>query len=516
MNEQRFESSDEIDLGKFFANFWSKRLVVVVFVVLGFAVGGVQGLFSQASSFTNTVATVHVKLNFKGAELGEYPNGSKYTPTDVIASKVLSRVYRANSLGDYGIELEEFVSAVNAYPWIPNQAALDAKYADLFSEKKLSALDRQKLDEQYQQETRNSNGRFLLLQWSGDSAAKVSKAVAHKVLADIPKQWASVSIQEYGVLDLEVVVPSKLDNYLLDTAEYIVVGDYLRDFARQLKVAALVLQQDAVVAVLKDEQTQSTVGDVGKLILNLENFHLSTLQRTFLIAPPPPRSSAESASLYLSSRQRELEEKIAEAERKSDVINRVYREYTDSAETQSASTQNAADKNGNLSPQIGDDFLTKLMRIGDELSDAKYKQDLLKERKELSFEAAELATEKQRIEAIISEMSQPRTMQIISNSEALDKSVSYVVSELSNYAQTLDRINLMARAAKLGKVGSLYEVIRAPQVTSSSVDALKAAVKSALFGLLGGLFLGIFVAFIRVLIQEARSPKSPSNHAVAV
>jgi hypothetical protein len=370
------------------------------------------------------------------------------------------------------------------------------------------------LDEQYQQETRNSNGRFLMLQWSGDSAAKVSKAVAQKVLADIPKQWASVSIQEYGVLDLEVVVPSKLDQYLLDTAEYIVVGDYLRDFARQLKVAALALQQDAVVAVLKDEQTQSTVGDVGKLILNLENFHLSTLQRTFLIAPP--RSNAETASLYLSSRQRELEEKIAEAERKSDVINRVYREYTDSAETKSASTQNAADKNGNLSPQIGDDFLTKLMRIGDELSDAKYKQDLLKERKELSFEAAELATEKQRIETIVDALSQPRSVQVISNREALDKSVSYVVSELSNYAQTLDRINLMARAAKLGKVGSLYELIRAPQVSSSSVDALKAAVKSALFGLLGGLFLGIFVAFIRVVLQEARSPKSSSNHVVAV
>ena len=514
MNEQRFESSDEIDLGKFFANFWSKRLVVVVFVVLGFAVGGVQGLFSQASSFTNTVATVHVKLNFKGAELGEYPNGSKYAPTDVIASKVLSRVYRANSLDDYGIELEEFVSAVNAYPWIPNQAAMDAKYADLFSEKKLSALDRQKLDEQYQQETRNSNGRFLMLQWSGDSAAKVSKAVAQKVLADIPKQWASVSIQEYGVLDLEVVVPSKLDQYLLDTVEYIVVGDYLRDFARQLKVAALALQQDAVVAVLKDEQTQSTVGDVGKLILNLENFHLSTLQRMFLIAPP--RSNAETASLYLSSRQRELEEKIAEAERKSEVINRIYREYTDSAETKSASTQNAADKNGNLSPQIGDDFLTKLMRIGDELSDAKYKQDLLKERKELSFEAAELTTEKQRIEAIVSTMSQSRSVQAIGNREPLDKSVSYVVSELSNYAQTLDRINLMARAAKLGKVGSLYEVIRAPQVTSSSVGALKAAVKSALFGLLGGLFLGIFVAFIRVVLQEARSPKSSLSHVVAV
>lgn len=144
MNEQRFESSDEIDLGRFFTNLWSKRLVVVVFVVLGFAVGGVQGLFSQASSFTNTVATVHVKLNFKGAELGEYPKGSKYAPTDVIASKVLSRVYRANSLDDYDIALEAFVSAVNAYPWIPNQAAMDAKYADLFSEKKLSALDRQK------------------------------------------------------------------------------------------------------------------------------------------------------------------------------------------------------------------------------------------------------------------------------------------------------------------------------------------------------------------------------------
>ena len=97
------------------------------------------------------------------------------------------------------------------------------------------------MTEQYQQELKNGAGRFLNLEWSGASATEVSRSLAAKVLADIPKVWAEKSIQEYGVLNLAVVVPSQLDTYLLTNAEYVVVGDYLREFAEQLKDAAVIV-----------------------------------------------------------------------------------------------------------------------------------------------------------------------------------------------------------------------------------------------------------------------------------
>jgi len=59
---------------------------------------------------------------------------------------------------------------------------------------------------------------------------------------------------------LAVVVPSQLDTYLLTNAEYVVVGDYLREFAEQLKDAARELQGDSVVGVFKDKETGNTLG----------------------------------------------------------------------------------------------------------------------------------------------------------------------------------------------------------------------------------------------------------------
>jgi len=251
---------DEIDLLTVFEGFWKKRLLVLVVVLIGFVGAGLYGIAKHSNSLFESVTSEKMKLNFKGAELGQYPNGTKFTPTDVISSKVLTAVYSRNMLSKHGVSLEAFLSSINVYAWDPNQRAIEDKFESLLSDKKMGSVERQKLTDQYQQELKNGAGRFLNLEWSGASATEVSRSLAAKVLADIPKVWAEKSIQEYGVLNLAVVVPSQLDTYLLTNAEYVVVGDYLREFAEQLKDAARELQGDSVVGVFKDKETGNTLG----------------------------------------------------------------------------------------------------------------------------------------------------------------------------------------------------------------------------------------------------------------
>jgi hypothetical protein len=503
-NQQSFEENDEINLSEFFEGFWKKRLLVLAVAIIGFVVAGLYGIGKYSSLLSESVASVQIKLNFKGAELGQYPNGTRFTPTDVIASKVLTVVYNRNALLQQGISLDAFLSSINVYVWNPNRREIDAKYETLLSDKKLGGVERQQLNEQYQQELKNGVGRFLNLEWSSETVAKVSSSLAAKVLADIPKVWAQNSIQEYGVLDLKVVVPSQLDNYLLNNAEYVVVGDYLREFAKQLKSAAKQLQSDSVVGVLKDKESDKTVGDVFERITNLENFHLNVLQRSFVFAPT--RLSNDSADLYLRSRLVELDERIAEADRKSEIINRVYREYTNNTQQRQGADSVPSDNTASYSPQFGDGFLSKLMSIGDELSDAKYKQGLLTERKEMAMKGAELTTERQRLEGILKALNSPKSKDsdVIAAAAGLTKQVAYVVDELKAQGAILNRIVELSRSTRLGKVGSLYELTREPQVQRQGLEAIKQTVKYSLFGMLGGLFLGLILAVAAMIVSSVK------------
>ena len=502
---------DEIDLLTVFEGFWKKRLLVLVVVLIGFVGAGLYGIAKHSNSLFESVTSEKMKLNFKGAELGQYPNGTKFTPTDVISSKVLTAVYSRNMLSKHGVSLEAFLSSINVYAWDPNQRAIEDKFASLLSNKKIDSVERQKLTEQYQQELKNGAGRFLNLEWSGASVTEVSRSLAAKVLADIPKVWAEKSIQEYGVLDLAVVVPSQLDTYLLTNAEYVVVGDYLREFAEQLKDAARELQGDSVVGVFKDKETGNTLGDVVAHINNLENFHLNVLQRSFVFAPT--RVSSDSADLYLRSRILVLEEGIAEAERKSEIVSQVYREYTNTTSPQRDRNEAPNDNLRNYSPQFGADFLSKLMGIGDELSDAKYKQALLNESKDLSLRGADLTTEKQRLEGMLKALNNPKTGNADKESvtKALKKQVDYVVGELATQSEIMKRIVELSRSTRLGKLGSLYELTGEAHVQGHGLEAIKQSIMYSILGALGGLFLGLFIAALAMIFSSMKQRRALEN-----
>ena len=84
MSEHIEKYDDEIDLLTVFEGFWKKRLLVLVVVLIGFVGAGLYGIAKHSNSLFESVASGKMKLNFKGAELGQYPNGTKFTPTDVI------------------------------------------------------------------------------------------------------------------------------------------------------------------------------------------------------------------------------------------------------------------------------------------------------------------------------------------------------------------------------------------------------------------------------------------------
>jgi hypothetical protein len=320
-----------------------------------------------------------VRLTFKGAASSEYPNGSAYRINDLVAPDVLEQLYTQNSnLSDSGLSFEDFASSFSVTPINPNRDFIDAKYKGQLGNSKLSATEIDELNTRYKTELAADTGRYLKLGFQVSSLAGLNANQVYKVLADLPRVWAENAINSKGVLDLTIVVPPQVDQYILDNSEFVVVAEYLRSYASKLLKSAQQINSDSVASLVSDPKSGLDAGEVINQLNDLNLFHLNVLSRVFSIEPIA--SSKNEANLYLKSRIAEVDESLDELDRKAEIITKVYNDYIKTSGQALGSDIADTQGSGSYSPQYGDGFLTKLMTIGDELSDAKFKQDLLNKR----------------------------------------------------------------------------------------------------------------------------------------
>jgi hypothetical protein len=242
---------------------------------------------------------------------------------------------------------------------------------------------------------------------------------------------------------------------------------------------------------------------------DLESFHLNVFKRVFAVTPIA--NSESDSSLYLRSRIIEVEETIAELARNGEAVEGIFNAYNSTGNrVANLSNGSGTGTQSSFTPQYGDAFLSKLMSIGDELSDAKFKQELLNKKMEYSITANKLETELRRLKSALASLTQQQELPGVERSavrSTLEKEVEYIVQKLRFFSSTLNRILLVRSDTVLGKSGALYEVTSAPQSTSGSNNLVAAGIKYAGFGGLGGVFFGGFLA----LIMAAFSRKKTSN-----
>ena len=504
-------NDDEIDLRELFVAMWRKRYVALLVCLVGLCVGAALYLVRGASAPLDTY-TMDVRLTFKGAATGEYPNGSTYRMNDLLSPDVLEQLYVSNpDIQATGVSFTDFASSFSVTPLNPNREFIDAKYKGQLANSKLSATEIDELNERYKAELAADTGRYLRVAYSQSSLSGLSSSLVEKALVDLPQVWASNAINSKGVLDLAIVVPPRVDAYILDNSEFVVVAEYLRTYANKLLASAKQIDGDSIASLVKDPSSNLDSGEVINQLNDLNAFHLNVLSRVFAIEPIA--SSKNEANLYLKSRIAEVDEGLDELARKAEIVSSVYEDYVRSSNQgfggQIADTQGA----GSYSPQYGDGFLTKLMTIGDELSDAKFKQDLLNQRIEFNLEGEELKTERKRLSDALnalnalnadSDVAVQAEGDRLAAQAVVEREAKYIVTRLNELSAVMNGIVTARKGVLLGNTGSLYELTTSPSRASNLVPTLISAVKYSLFGLLAGLVLGLMLAL--VLGALARKP----------
>ncbi|PLX93377.1 MAG: hypothetical protein C0620_07725, partial [Desulfuromonas sp.] len=142
--------SDELSLAELVAAVWRYRVVFFITTIAGAGVFLLGAFLYYLWAPTVESVNLPFRVLFDGAEHDQYPNGLAFSTTDIIAGPVLERVYQQNKLDEY-LNYDQFKGAVFISETNNALTVLDKEYQQKLGNNKLSTVDRQILEAEYQE-----------------------------------------------------------------------------------------------------------------------------------------------------------------------------------------------------------------------------------------------------------------------------------------------------------------------------------------------------------------------------
>jgi len=176
----------------------SLSAIAVLYVIIAVALY----VFSPAQRVT----TQQFRLDFEGASEGSYPNGIKFSSSDITSTPILLKVFQENHLDRFTTFLN-FSRAIFVLESNLDYQRLAADYQARLSDPKLSAIDRERILREWQAKAASINKNEYSLNWlrTRDSDG-VPESVVKKVLLDTLTGWARYAATEQHVLKYRLTV----------------------------------------------------------------------------------------------------------------------------------------------------------------------------------------------------------------------------------------------------------------------------------------------------------------------
>ena len=424
----------------------SAAAVTVLYIIIAVAI--------YVFSPTQRITSQKFRLDFEGASDARYPNGIKFSSSDITSTPILLQVFKDDHLDRFTtfpeLSRSMFVLEANL-----DYERLAADYQARLTDPKLSAIDRERLMREWQAKAASIAKNDFSLNWlrTRDTAG-VPESLVKKVLLDTLTGWARYAANEQHVLKYRLTVLSPRVIGTTDgNGELIVAIQELRS-----KVYKVLQNIDALREVPGSELVRSTDG------MSLEEIRLRLEEIIrFRLEPLTGRVSASDlvtnrpATLRFLESQLSYDQRILKAAQDyADTIRQsvaVYsldqRGFTPDSSTMT--TQPSHDQSrpqpqrtDTLMPQISDSFIDRLVTLTTQSSDMQYRQKLVDDYRRAS-------------QAII-----PAQLAVSYDQEALvqvrdtaNGDASLQAAEVRNEIETLqNELKLL-----LGRVNNIYDTI---------------------------------------------------------
>ena len=228
-NPEDDEASGGIQLGDFLVPLLNYRHLIrhatVAATALAILVGAIY-FFLQPVRWS---ASLDFRPAFAYAATGQYPNRLPFASTDIVDPTVLDQVYDKNHIQD-PCARDEFRSG-----FVVDEASMDLQFLDLdyqarLAEARLSAVDRERLQNEYRARRQAVPIQYRLTWFRSDACRNVPAEVAVKALGEVLQTWAADAELKRGVLKVRVAVltPVIFDTSPLDEQSLLIRADVIR------------------------------------------------------------------------------------------------------------------------------------------------------------------------------------------------------------------------------------------------------------------------------------------------
>lgn len=353
-------------------------LLSLIAVAVAYVIGAVAlYLFSPAQRITSQ----RFRLDFRGAAEGKYPNGTKFSGTDIISTPILLKVYNDNHFERFtrflGFSRAIFVLEAN-----PEYERLAADYQGRLSDPRLSAIDRERIQREWEAKAASVAKNDYSLNWLRTrDTADVPESDVRKALSDILRDWADYASTEQHVSNYRVTVLSpEIISSGSANDDPVIAIQVLRN-----KIHRIMDNVDELLAIPGAELRRSRDGmSLDEIRLRLEEivrFRLEPL--TGRLSRSGGSSTIQFMESQLAYDQRRLKgmQDNAEAIRQSLAAysnnDRAMSPEPETAATSIRSNQTPPRTGDTLMPQINETFLDRLVDLTSKANDISYRQKLV-------------------------------------------------------------------------------------------------------------------------------------------
>lgn len=416
-----------------FALFWRARSAIIIWVtIVGLLYVGVAGL-AWTWAPVRTVASQDLTFTFDGAAKGTYPNGTRFSPQDLLAEPVLNTVYDELKLADV-MKPTQFAAGMS----IRDGGGLDlmllqADYSQKLQNAKLTQPEREKLEKEYRAALADMKGDVFVL--SADFAeVRISQGMLVRVLDAVPAAWSRYAKQTRGLAAYDLPIPkvqifdpkaSMLDQWSMMTQELDQIDRGLR-LALALPGAAQVRDGD------------------GEGLAELQR-HIAVLRRTRFepLTDEVYAADADEGTRRLLANVEASEARYEAAKGSADAAREVFQQYVTLArgETPSRAAGPAAQSEARAPASampttinLPEDLITRLVEMRSLEGDMKYRQqlndDVIKSMTAMLEADRALRLDKRQLEKV-------QALGTGTGTGDLVRSVAEVKKQLAQYADTL-------------------------------------------------------------------------------
>ncbi len=358
----------------------SAILLFLAVVVLAYLIIAIALLLGAPSEQITAQA---FRLDFAGAGEGEYPNKTKFNIADIISGPILTRVWRDNHLGDY-ISFGAFSRAVFVLESNRQYELLAAEYQARLADPKLSAVDRERLQKEFELKTQSITKNEYSINLDRRAGNRsMPEPLARKVLFNILHDWADFAVNEQhvityqvSILSPEILAPSGIEQNAVVVAIEVLRGKVIRVIGN---IEALKALPGANLA--RTASDHMSLDEVRLRLDDVVRFRLEPLLSQVLHSPGlianPPTMTLRFLQSQLEYDQRQLDATQRQAQAARDAIT-IYEQRTPAQPTIAAPRTTDQSKGSEaVMPQLSDTFLDRLITLSGRGADVQYRQKLV-------------------------------------------------------------------------------------------------------------------------------------------